>query len=112
MHSLALPRRRGEILVAAALALLTSVSLTSCSNPGSMTCDQYAGLSTSERLKVQKELLVAHDLEPNAMGNALGVTQAVNSYCGLNGITDKEPAAKANRNSPLENATNWSATRW
>lgn len=106
------PTRHGLVLAAAVLAILAATSLTGCSNPGAMTCDEYAALTTGERLKVQRELLIAHDLEPNNMGNSLGVSQAVDSYCGLNGISDKEAAAKANRKNPIENAVNWSAKRW
>ncbi|MFC9419866.1 hypothetical protein, partial [Bacillus mobilis] len=90
MPAIASPVRHGRVLATAAVAIVAAASLTSCSNPGAMTCDEYAALSTGERLKVERELLIAHDLEPNNMGNSLGVSQAVDSYCGLNGVTDKE----------------------
>lgn len=87
------------------------LSLTGCSNPGATTCDEYASKTRSERTAIEKALLEAHDLEPNAIGNALGVSQAINSYCGLNGITPQEKAKRNNAN-PLEKAVDWSAKSW
>ncbi|MFC9352895.1 hypothetical protein [Arthrobacter sp. NPDC057013] len=103
--------RRSRTLGVSALIILTASGLAACSNPGATTCDEYAAQSRSERNKTQEALLEAHDLEPNAMGNALGISQAIHSYCGMLGIQDKE-AAKQNGSSPLENAVNWSAKRW
>lgn len=111
MYSFTSTSRRGNILAGAALTILMVAGLTACSNPGAITCDEYAAQSRSERNKTQNALLEAHDLEPNAMGNALGVSQAIHSYCGMLGIQDKE-TAKQNGSSPLESAVNWSAKRW
>jgi putative hemolysin len=93
------------------LAILAASSLAACSNPGATTCDEYAAQTLGERHKTERALLEAHDLEPHAMGNALGISQAVNSYCGMVGIQDKE-TAKQNGSSQLENAVNWTAKRW
>lgn len=103
-------RRARAARVLAALAV-ACMSLAGCSNPGATTCDEYAGKTYTERKAIEKALLEAHDLEPNAMGNALGITQAVNSYCGLNGITTQEKAKRNNAN-PLEKAVDWSAKSW
>ena len=93
------------------LTVAAVVGLAGCANPGATTCDEYAAKSRSERMATEKALLEAHDLEPNAIGNAIGIGQAVDSFCGLNGITDNE-AAKKNGSSPLEKAVDWTATKW
>ena len=111
MYRTLLPARRSIPATLAALLALVVVSLTGCSNPGALTCDEYAAQSRSDRSATQRALLEAHDLEPHAMGNALGITQAINSYCGLTGIKDKE-AAKKNGSNPLDKAVDWSAARW
>ncbi|GAA2145751.1 hypothetical protein GCM10009825_38750 [Arthrobacter humicola] len=97
--------------MAALWALSATTSLTGCSNAGAATCDQYAAKSGSERSATEKALLEAHDLEPKALGNSLGVVTAINSYCGMNGIQDKE-TPKKNGGSPIESAVNWSANCW
>lgn len=104
------PARRVNAL-AILLTLAAAMSLTACANPGSITCSEYAAKSRSDRTATQKALLGAHDLEPNAMGNALGIQKAINSYCGVNGITQTDPATK-NASSTLEKAVNWSAKSW
>ena len=111
MYRTLLRARRSIPATLAALLALVVVSLTGCSNPGALTCDEYAAQSRSDRSATQKALLEAHDLEPNAMGNALGISQAINSYCGLTGIKDKE-AAKKNGSNALDKAVDWSAARW
>lgn len=111
MSHRAQPIRRRKAATVAAFLALAFVSLSGCSNPGAVTCDEYAAQSRSEKSATQKGLLEAHDLEPNAMGNALGVSQAINSYCGMTGIKDKE-AAKKNGSNPLDKAVDWSAKQW
>lgn len=105
------PARRRRAGALTTLFVFAVVCLPGCSNPGATTCDEYAAQSRSDRLATEKALLEAHDLEPLAMGNALGLSQAINSYCGLIGIQDKE-AAKKNGGSPLDKAVDWSAAQW
>lgn len=105
------PIRHSKAATVAALLALAVVSLSGCSNPGALTCDEYAAQSRSERTATQKGLLESHGLEPKALGNALGVSQAINSYCGMTGIKDKE-TAKENGSRPVDNAVDWSAKQW
>jgi hypothetical protein len=111
MHRQTTPASSRRAAALTTLFALAVVCLPACSDPGATTCDEYAAQSRSDRLATEKSLLEAHDLEPKAMGNALGISQAIDSYCGLTGIKDKE-AAKKNGGNPLDKAVDWSAKRW
>lgn len=90
--------------------------LAGCSNAGGTTCDEYAAMDNSGRQSTEKGLLRAHNLDTDALGNSLGVTAAIDSYCGvldnvIAGLPGSE-AATQNNDSAIENATDWTATNW
>ncbi|CAN7342860.1 hypothetical protein [Arthrobacter sp. LjRoot14] len=111
MHSLVSSRRQTHVLAAAALAILAAASLTGCSNAGKTTCSEYAAKSYSDKQNTSKALLAEHDLEPNDVGNTVGLSQALDSFCGLSGGFQPGKASR-NASTPLDEAVNWSAKRW
>lgn len=110
MHPLVSPRRV-QVLAAAALAIMAATTLTGCSNAGKTTCSEYAAKSYSDKQSTSKALLQEHDLEPNDIGNTVGLSKALDSFCGLPGGFQPGTASR-NGSSPLNEAVNWSAKRW
>jgi hypothetical protein len=111
-HSTTLTRPGRHVpALAALLAVAALGSLTGCSNAGATTCDQYAGKAYSDRHSTSKALLEEHDLEPNSVGNTVGLIKALDSYCGLSGGLQPGTASR-NGSRPLSDAVNWSAKNW
>jgi hypothetical protein len=102
---------RRHALAATALAILAAASLTGCSNAGKTTCSEYAAKSYSDKQSTSQALLQEHDLESNDVGNTVGLSKALDSFCGLSGGFKPGTAAR-NGSSPLDSAVNWSAKRW
>ncbi|WP_159828983.1 hypothetical protein [Arthrobacter sp. 9AX] len=85
--------------------------MASCSNAGATTCSEYAAKTYSEKQNTSKALLQEHDLEPNDVGNTVGLSKALDSYCGLTGGFQPGSSSK-NVSSTLDKAVDWSAKRW
>lgn len=101
--------------IAGTLALIVAAPmLVACSNPDATTCDQYAAMSTTGRRDVESSLLKAHNLDVYSVSNVLGVTQAIDSYCGVEDYVLSSGSTKAtqNNNSPIDRAVDWSAKHW
>ncbi|OOP59411.1 hypothetical protein BMF89_20460 [Arthrobacter sp. SRS-W-1-2016] len=92
------------LLVAAAL-------LSGCSNAGSTTCDQYAAQSFSQRQDTEQALLAAHGLDKYSIANTVGIVKALSNYCGVGGLGG-EPKAGKNGGSQLDQAVDWTSTKW
>ena len=109
-------RARKPKLVTVVFAVLVLPLLAGCSNPGATTCDEYAAMDNAKRQSTEKALLKAHDLDTSAIGNSLGVTAALGSYCGVSGNAiaglPGSMAATQNNDSAIDNATDWTATNW
>lgn len=110
MHNLFLLNRR-HALAAITVTIMAAACLTGCSNAGKTTCSEYAAKTYSDKQSTSKALLEEHDLEPNDVGNTVGLSQALDSFCGLSGGF-KAGTASRNGSSQLNDAVNWSATRW
>lgn len=100
-------------LVLIGMAVLLAGTTTGCSNPGTTTCAEYGVLSYPERDDVLKDLLVSHRLEPNHLGNSLGVSQSVDTFCGTftNQLMGDRPATQ-NLNRPIDEAVDWDSDTW
>lgn len=106
------PAPRGAAL---ALSMAAALSLAGCAAPGDTTCDEYAALSYEEQSQLERDLLRAHDLEPNSVGNSIGVRQNILSFCGLPGLNmvgGGTETATQNTSSPIEDAVDWESTSW
>lgn len=101
--------------VALAVAAATVLVLAGCSDPGATTCDEYAAMTRNERSDLERDLLLANDLEPNDLGNMTGVRDALNNFCGTTGIAllvgDTEEASR-NHTEPLTDAVDWDSSYW
>ncbi len=73
-----------------------------------MTCAEYGALSTGEQLQTLSTLLSEHRLEPGDTGNILGVTSAVDGFCG----TGFPGSATTNLEEPIEDAVDWESSSW
>ncbi|WP_416417172.1 hypothetical protein [Paenarthrobacter aromaticivorans] len=92
-------------------ALIASGVLVGCSNPGALTCDEYAAQTFSERKKIEKSLLEAHNLETLDLDNMLGLQQALSKYCGVYSFQGSDKAG-SNGSSSIDKAVKWSSKRW
>ncbi|MBT8162571.1 MULTISPECIES: hypothetical protein [Arthrobacter] len=92
------------------VGIAAALILSGCNGAGSTTCDQYAAQSFSQRQSTERDLLTAHDLDQNSVGNTLGLLNALNSYCGVSGLGSEK--AGQNGSSTLDNAVDWSAKNW
>jgi signal transduction histidine kinase len=103
-------------VVATLILIVAAPMLAACANPGATTCDQYAALSRSERGDVESALLKAHNLEVYSVSNALGITQAIDKYCGVQdnafGPMPGSTKATLNNSSPIDQAVDWSTKKW
>ncbi|TFD13139.1 hypothetical protein [Cryobacterium sp. TMT4-10] len=109
-------RARKPKLVTVAFTVLVLPLLAGCSNPGATTCDEYAAMDNASRQSTERALLKAHNLDTGTIGNSLGVTAALDSYCGVSdNVIAGLPSSKAatqNNDSAIDNATDWTATNW
>ena len=90
-----------------AVCLLVAVGLvmplSGCSSPvGKMTCSEFNELSLTERSSKLSSLLEEHNLDPDSMGNIVGVIAAVESFCSSSSHDD----------SPLDDAADWDSKYW
>lgn len=94
-------------VAAFASALLFAASLTGCSSAKSMTCDEFAELSSSKATDAIVSLVRAHDLDPysNAYG-VVSLSQEIDQFCGIAPLTGG-PATKNNDRS-IDSAVDWS----
>lgn len=93
------------------LAVLAALgTLTACSGAGNTTCDQYAAKSFSDQGATARDLLGSHNLEPYSVGNTVGITKALSSFCGITGLGNEK--ASKNKNTAIDKAVNWSAKNW
>ena len=73
------------------------VPLSGCSSVGTMTWSDV-----NEKSSKLRSLLREHDLEPDSMGNTVGVIAAVESFCSSSSHDD----------SPLDDAVDWDSPTW
>lgn len=78
------------------------VPLSGCSSVGKMTCSEFNELDVNEKSSKLRSLLREHDLEPDSMGNTVGVIAAVESFCSSSSHDD----------SPLDDAADWDSKYW
>lgn len=91
---------------AAALLLLT---LTSCSSAGKKTCQEYAASSIADRTSMERDLLSEHDLDTGSLTNLTGVSESLQTFCGVSAFGG--PAGK-NAAASLDNAVVWDSPYW
>lgn len=108
---MALNRHLKHAAVISLCGLIASGVLAGCSNPGALTCDEYAAQPFSERKKIEKSLLEAHNLETLNLDNTLGLQQALSKFCGVYSFKGSDKAG-ANGSSPIDKAVNWSSKKW
>lgn len=97
------------------MAAVSILLLTSCSDPGATTCDEYAAMSSGDRSSLERDLLTAHDLEPNHLGNTLGVAAALENFCGVEDNTLALPGSDTssrNNSSTVDEAVDWNSSQW
>jgi hypothetical protein len=102
------PSRSALVLL---LALGASGTLAGCSDPGAITCDEYAAQPFSERKKTEKALLEAHNLETLNLNNTLGLQTALSNFCGVYGFQGMDKA-RSNGSKPIDTAVNWASNKW
>lgn len=99
-----------------AVGIVVAVSsslLTACSSAGATTCADYGALTWNEREDVLRDLLKEHRLEPMAVGNSLGVKDAVNAFCGTSSpIMGADRPATQNQDRPIEESHDWDSPHW
>ncbi len=101
-----------RLLVGAAGLVLITASLAGCSKASATTCAEYGEMTYAERQELLDDLLVEHRLEPADIGNSIGISESVNTFCGMTGIvTDTRPATK-NLNRTLDESTDWNSPTW
>lgn len=92
-----------RIAVCLLVAVGLVVPLSGCSSPaGKMTCSEFNELDVNEKSSKLRSLLREHDLEPDSMGNTVGVIAAVESFCSSSSHDD----------SPLDDAVDWDSKYW
>ena len=100
---------RYQRLIASVFAAAALTGLAACSSVGSKTCAQYASLSAGDRLSVQRDLLGEHDLNTSSLGNMTGVSDALDSYCG---VSSYGSTASKNSSSTIDQAVDWDSKYW
>ena len=100
---------RYQRLIAGICAAAALTGLAACSSVGSKTCSQYASMSLGDRLSVQRDLLGEHDLDTSSMGNMTGVSEALDSYCGVSSYAS---TATKNSSSKIDQAVDWDSEYW
>ena len=100
---------RYQRFIASICAAAALTGLAACSSVGSKTCSQYASMSLGDRLSVQRDLLGEHDLDISSIGNMTGVSEALDSYCG---VSNYGSTASKNSTSPLDQAVDWDSKYW
>ena len=92
-----------RVVVCLLVAVGLVVPLSGCSSSvGKMTCSEFNELDVNEQSSKLRILLREHDLEPNSMGNTMGVITAVESFCSSSSHDD----------SPLDEAVDWDSPTW
>lgn len=102
-------------IVAAAGSAAILLGLSACSSAGTTTCSQYAALSNQDRQSVQRTLLREHDLEDRtSTSNLIGVSEAIDKFCGVNSLFASGTQAAATRNAAaqIDSAVNWNSPTW
>ena len=94
--------RPGRIAVCLLVAVGLVMPLSGCSSVGKMTCSEFNELDVNEKSSKLRSLLREHDLEPDSMGNTVGVIAAVESFCSSSSHDD----------SPLDDAVDWDSPTW
>ena len=100
---------RYQRLIAGICAAAALTGLAACSSVGSKTCSQYASMSLGDRLSVQRDLLGEHDLDTSSLGNMTGVSEALDSYCGVSSFGS---SATKNSRSTIDQAVDWDSKYW
>ena len=100
---------RYQRLFAGICAAAALTGLAACSSVGSKTCSQYASMSLGDRLSVQRDLLGEHDLDISSIGNMTGVSDALDSYCG---VSSYGSTATKNSSSQIDQAVDWESRYW
>jgi hypothetical protein len=100
---------RYQRLIASVCAAAALTGLAACSSAGSKTCSQYASMSFGDRLSLQRDLLGEHDLDTASMGNMTGVSEALDSYCGVSSYAS---TGTKNSSSPIDQAVDWDSKYW
>jgi hypothetical protein len=100
---------RYQRLIASICAAAALTGLVACSTVGSKTCSQYASMSMGDRLSAQRDLLREHDLDTSSIGNMTGVSEALDSYCG---VSSYGSTASKNLTSQLDQGVNWDSEYW
>lgn len=98
-------RSRAGGALAACVVLITALS--ACAGGGAVTCRHYGDTALTARGKLLTDLLRAHDLDTADPGNVLGVTNAVNAFCGTYGAV-----ARDNLERSIDEAVDWSSPSW
>ena len=66
-------------------------------------------MSMGDRLSAQRDLLREHDLDTSSIGNMTGVSEALDSYCG---VSSYGSTASKNLTSHLDQGVNWDSEYW
>ena len=103
------PIRSGSTLLVCTTICFAGVLAGCDSSNGAtkLTCDEYAVKDFDARGDVIQDLLKAHDLEPLGMGNNMGLTAALEDFCGFSPLNYKNGSAAKNGSRKIDGAVDW-----
>ncbi|MCW2510978.1 MAG: hypothetical protein JWR11_20 [Mycobacterium sp.] len=110
-----------QVIAAGSSAAVIMLSVTGCSalegsSATTATCDDYVAADFHQQGDMQRSLLKAHDLDDLSIDNALGLTTALEDYCGSSLVGHQGGHAQQHGSARIDQAVNWtqvaSAGRW
>lgn len=72
-------------------------------------------MSYTERTDVERQLLNAHNLDPNSVSNSVGVAENIQAFCGLGALdayVEGSKPASSNISASIEDAVDWESDSW
>lgn len=102
-------------VVAAVGALGVVLGLASCSSAAdasNVSCKEWANSDSHARQQIERNLLKAHDLEKNSVGNVTGLYSALMDFCGYPDVIQKTGKGLKNGSRPIEEAVDWNSRTW
>jgi hypothetical protein len=86
------------------------LGLSACASAGDTTCADLGEMDSVEVAMTLRDLLVHHDLDPDSTSNMLGLTDAVQTFCGGSAVIGGDAAGNHDR--PLDDAVDWASPTW
>jgi hypothetical protein len=77
------------------------------SGASAVTCNEYVAADFNKQGDIDRDLLKSHDLEGLSMDNTMGLTSALEDFCGSTLMGHKEGRAERNGSRPIDDAVNW-----